>query len=1376
MTKKFINFGLFLLILTSPISVNAGYEPVSLFKKISSTVVGLINSTWKLAVSEICDENGNNCFDMSGGFGGKENTITVAKSGGTYTTIQGAIDASTSADKIIIYPGTYTENITTKTGGMTTLVGVGTMGSVVIEADTGTVLTVPSAMMSMAFIKNLKLKSTATGNNSSKLFYGEGTMTTFNDVSFDYDISNGHTEEIIDLEAGSYVFSSCRFDYDSTGTNGGENNFISADGSVAFQIMQGFGTMSTVATSSSEHLHFINDESIGTNIIRDFDITIEATSSSYAGHLDFIHSTNSENIESIGNKITITTPSGTAGSYGQAYHLLGTGGGHIHSTSNRLTIEGFGDDYIGSIGATESLISHFDDIVAEDGIIGAGTYSYVNSPSDGDLQMSGNIIKKLLNITADYDETESWEFGILSANSSTDITATLNMTYFAEAPSGATKTFINAGSTHNFILDPNGATWGGSTLPRVLYPGGYIILERIGNEGVIISSHNTSFNIDIASIDNPSFHVDFSDASSVTTDGSDHITQVVDSVNSWNGTPSSATGVSYGTTTQNGLNTALWDTNNTPLSFGDNDINNNSAGRGMTIIAVVKANNSNDAIMSKYFDATPQREWRFYSSNITIYSNLDASGSEGVVNYSSNYGEWEILQMEWIPGGKTKAYKNGYLLGTSSYDVATIPAGTANLLLGASDLTGADYAGEIGEVWAFSDTITADERDSITSKLGAKWDIDTATPSSSDSSPFGRNSDTDTIKPLIDNDNLDIGTGTLSAGRIESDNEIISLSGTGVFGNRHFTLAAEDGDKRFVFGLLGEETGSNAGASLSLFSYNDTGGYLGTPLVIDRSSGNVGIGVSAPDTKIDVDGAITFRELSADPSTADEGATQIWQSDGTGTGDDGDIYLSTTAGGTNKDIQLTDFSEGKIKVEVSLETLTKEFTAGESLSAGDSVYNTFTVGTEEGQYIIYRNEADGNKLYRKNADDTNAGSAINAYETLYSEYSPDGTKIMYIRYNNPYSYLYIKNADDTANGTYTLGSTIDQARFSPDGNYIYYIDSNKLYKKNADDTNAGSAITTSAVSVREFAVSPDGEFIVYTNISDGNKLYKKNEDDSLNGSAITSTLAYYPTYSPDGDYIVYSNSSGNLAIKNADDTSNGSAITSVSSYYPTYSPDGDYIVYKNGSDSNKLYKKNADDTANGSAITSVSSNYPAYSLNDSTSSSNKLYKTDADDTDKLGFIGFANKTCSADATCEINTTGIDNNQSSLTAGSIYYLSDTAGEISTSKGTYAVQAGYSIADDEILIRYDDREENYTEKTATYTITLFDDIINCTANTFTATLPTAVGTGKIYTIKNTGAGTITLDGDGSETIDGSTTQSLSQWDTVKVKSDGSNWIIL
>jgi hypothetical protein len=86
--------------------------------------------------------------------------------------------------------------------------------------------------------------------------------------------------------------------------------------------------------------------------------------------------------------------------------------------------------------------------------------------------------------------------------------------------------------------------------------------------------------------------------------------------------------------------------------------------------------------------------------------------------------------------------------------------------------------------------------------------------------------------------------------------------------------------------------------------------------------------------------------------------------------------------------------------------------------------------------------------------------------------------------------------------------------------------------------------------------------------------------------------------------------------------------------------------------------------------------------------------------------------------------------------------------------------------------------YVAKTATYTATAADYTIDCTANTFTVTLPTAVGiTGRIYVIKNTGTGVITVDGNSTETIDGQLTQTLNQWNTLKIQSNGSSgWIII
>lgn len=84
--------------------------------------------------------------------------------------------------------------------------------------------------------------------------------------------------------------------------------------------------------------------------------------------------------------------------------------------------------------------------------------------------------------------------------------------------------------------------------------------------------------------------------------------------------------------------------------------------------------------------------------------------------------------------------------------------------------------------------------------------------------------------------------------------------------------------------------------------------------------------------------------------------------------------------------------------------------------------------------------------------------------------------------------------------------------------------------------------------------------------------------------------------------------------------------------------------------------------------------------------------------------------------------------------------------------------------------------YTSVTTTYAVTANDYFVNCASGTFTVSLPTAVGiTGKLYVIKNSGTGVITVDPNGSETIDGSTTKTLTQYNTLSIQSNGTNWVI-
>ena len=101
--------------------------------------------------------------------------------------------------------------------------------------------------------------------------------------------------------------------------------------------------------------------------------------------------------------------------------------------------------------------------------------------------------------------------------------------------------------------------------------------------------------------------------------------------------------------------------------------------------------------------------------------------------------------------------------------------------------------------------------------------------------------------------------------------------------------------------------------------------------------------------------------------------------------------------------------------------------------------------------------------------------------------------------------------------------------------------------------------------------------------------------------------------------------------------------------------------------------------------------------------------------------------------------------------------------------------------EFLLRSSAVPSAVAAKTAAFTATDAEMIllVDATGGAVTITLPTAVGrTGQAYEVKRTSAGAnaVTVDGAGTETIDGALTASLAtQYATVRVVSDGTNWMI-
>jgi hypothetical protein len=160
-----------------------------------------------------------------------------------------------------------------------------------------------------------------------------------------------------------------------------------------------------------------------------------------------------------------------------------------------------------------------------------------------------------------------------------------------------------------------------------------------------------------------------------------------------------------------------------------------------------------------------------------------------------------------------------------------------------------------------------------------------------------------------------------------------------------------------------------------------------------------------------------------------------------------------------------------------------------------------------------------------------------------------------------------------------------------------------------------------------------------------------------------------------------------------------------------------------------------------------------------------------------GFTGvgqnFANADLTFDASRTHDTAGNDLRVSVDSAGNSQaelYMSPTDAQLLYGSRGILIGANDTFIKGSVI-------NSYVAVSSTHTATNTNYFINCTANTFTVNLPTAVGIqGRSYVIKNSGAGVITLDANGTETIDGNLTITLNQYDSYTVVSDGANWIII
>ncbi|MBN2662433.1 MAG: hypothetical protein JXR68_02185 [Bacteroidales bacterium] len=380
------------------------------------------------------------------------------------------------------------------------------------------------------------------------------------------------------------------------------------------------------------------------------------------------------------------------------------------------------------------------------------------------IQDSRTPIPIVIAVSADYDgDSQPFQFNFMTVDTDADdITVTLPASISA-APEGNIRMFFNTGSNRLFI-NTNGNSIDGSTETRVVSPGGYLELEKVGGVIRVIREKDVAVNKMPTDISNLECWLDASQLSG--SDGS-YLTSWTDLQNSIVFTGGAGAQPILLTDQQNGKNVVRFDGSNDVMSAGDIELHDNS--RGLTMVAVVKPNSTKRmAVISKYFTSGDNREFAFGNQDNFIFEDLTWSAATGCVA-SMGQNDFLIVEVVWEPGKAFEYYINGSLQAIGNNIVNDISNGIANLKIGGGDYTSVGFwDGDFAEIIMYSDAVSDVERKALRQNLAVKWDIDEIVIASGGDKYWKRDGNINTISPDVDDDNLDMGAGSLTGGTINA--------------------------------------------------------------------------------------------------------------------------------------------------------------------------------------------------------------------------------------------------------------------------------------------------------------------------------------------------------------------------------------------------------------------------------------------------------------------------------------------------------------------------------------------------------------------------------------------------------------------------------
>jgi dipeptidyl aminopeptidase/acylaminoacyl peptidase len=216
------------------------------------------------------------------------------------------------------------------------------------------------------------------------------------------------------------------------------------------------------------------------------------------------------------------------------------------------------------------------------------------------------------------------------------------------------------------------------------------------------------------------------------------------------------------------------------------------------------------------------------------------------------------------------------------------------------------------------------------------------------------------------------------------------------------------------------------------------------------------------------------------------------------------------------------------------------------------------------------------EIYTMNADGSNQARLTN--NSVYDDtpvWSPDMTKIAFVRAVGATADIFVMNADGTNQVNLTAHAATDTyPAWSPDGSKIVFSSDRdtaeglyELYTVNAADGGNVTRLTNNASYDDTADWSPDGTKIAFQSYRDGNfEVYVMNADGSNQRNCTNNPSSDgIPSWSPDGTKVAfYSERDGNqeVYVMNADCTNPRNISNDPGQdYYAVWSPDGTKITF-----------------------------------------------------------------------------------------------------------------------------------------------------------------------------------------------------------------------